>query len=168
MEESETTVTIDEQTIQRIPNVVLMSDGAPTTILYKGGENQEWWKDLPDDQEDSIGWGDNDRAWSANGILPMMTASYMKNVVTDHYFKTNPNQEQMNIYTIGFSTNQQTEQMVELANLVLNPKDNLETAASSKVEEIQTIPMLGKNIKMAKKLKFIMLQKAIEQNIIID
>lgn len=151
MEESETTVTIDEQTIQRIPNVVLMSDGAPTTILYKGGENQEWWKDLPDDQEDSIGWGDNDRAWSANGILPMMTASYMKNVVTDHYFKTNPNQEQMNIYTIGFSTNQQTEQMVELANLVLNPKDNLETAASSKVEEIQTIAHAWKEYQDGKK-----------------
>lgn len=76
--------------------------------------------------------GDNSNAWSANGMLPMMTASYMKNVVTEHYFN-----DQMNIYTIGFSTNQQTAEMVELANLVLNPLDNFD--GQSKIEEINRI-----------------------------
>lgn len=138
MSVNDTTVTIEGQEVQRIPNVVLMSDGAPTTILSDSSGEQNWWEYL-NNGKDSIGWGDNDQAWSANGILPMMTASYMKNVVTEHYFGTNPNNEQMNIYTIGFSTNQQTDEMVELANLVLNPDDNLDQASKSGTTEIRLL-----------------------------
>ena len=138
MSVNDTTVTIEGQEVQRIPNVVLMSDGAPTTILSDSSGEQNWWEYL-NNGKDSIGWGDNDQAWSANGILPMMTASYMKNVVTEHYFGTNPNNEQMNIYTIGFSTNQQTHEMVELANLVLNPDDNLDQASKSGTAEIRLL-----------------------------
>lgn len=138
MSVNDTTVTIEGQEVQRIPNVVLMSDGAPTTILSDSSGEQNWWEYL-NNGKDSIGWGDNDQAWSANGILPMMTASYMKNVVTEHYFGTNPNNEQMNIYTIGFSTNQQTDEMVELANLVLNPDDNLDQASKSGPAEIRLL-----------------------------
>ena len=127
----DTTVIIEGKNVQRIPNVVLMSDGAPTTIFSDQGL-KDWWEDLSTTQNESIGWGDNSNAWSANGMLPMMTASYMKNVVTEHYFN-----DQMNIYTIGFSTNQQTAEMVELANLVLNPLDNFD--GQSKVEEINRI-----------------------------
>ncbi|MDY4868726.1 MAG: FctA domain-containing protein [Faecalicoccus sp.] len=127
----DTTVIIEGKNVQRIPNVVLMSDGAPTTIFSDQGL-KDWWEDLSTTQNESIGWGDNSNAWSANGMLPMMTASYMKNVVTEHYFN-----DQMNIYTIGFSTNQQTAEMVELANLVLNPLDNFD--GQSKIEEINRI-----------------------------
>ena len=135
MDVSETTVQIDNETVQRIPNVVLMSDGAPTTISEStSGNGNEWWSALDNNNNDSIGWGDNSDAWSANGILPMMTASYMKNAVTAHYFGTNTNKDQMNIYTIGFSTNQQTLQMVELANLVLNPDDNFDKSKDSLYE----------------------------------
>ncbi|SUO03427.1 LPXTG cell wall surface protein [Faecalicoccus pleomorphus] len=128
----DTTVIIEGKNVQRIPNVVLMSDGAPTTIFSDRGEI-DWWENL-DNSDDSIGWGDNSNAWSANGMLPMMTASYMKNVVTEHYFN-----DQMNIYTIGFSTNQQTDEMVELANLVLNPDDNLDQASKSGTAEIRLL-----------------------------
>lgn len=143
MSEDETTVLISgengkEQIVQRIPNVVLMSDGAPTTIFSDQGP-KAWWEDLNNSQNESIGWGDNSKAWSANGLLPMMTASYMKNVVTEHYFGTNTNNDQMNIYTIGFSTNQQTDEMVELANLVLNPVDNLDKASDSGTDEIRLL-----------------------------
>ena len=133
--DSDTTIQIDNEMVQRIPNVVLMSDGAPTTIFSDRGEI-DWWENL-DNSDDSIGWGDNSNAWSANGMLPMMTASYMRNVVTEHYFGNNAANDQMNIYTIGFSTNQQTAEMVELANLVLNPLDNFD--GQSKVEEINRI-----------------------------
>lgn len=129
----DTTVIIEGKNVQRIPNVVLMSDGAPTTIFSDQGL-KDWWEDLSTTQNESIGWGDNSNAWSANGMLPMMTASYMKNVVTEHYFN-----EQMNIYTIGFSTNQQTDEMVELANLVLNPDDNLDQASKSGTAEIRLL-----------------------------
>lgn len=141
----DTTVTIDGKEVQRIPNVVLMSDGAPTTISESESGTNHWWDELDYNYKesinggDSIGWGDNERAWSANGMLPMMTASYMKEVITDKYFKNNTDNQSMNIYTIGFSTNYQTDQMVELANLVLDPVNNFDKAQNSRVNEIRLI-----------------------------
>lgn len=141
----DTTVTIDGKEVQRIPNVVLMSDGAPTTISESESGTNHWWDELDYNYKesinggDSIGWGDNERAWPANGMLPMMTASYMKEVITDKYFKNNTDNQSMNIYTIGFSTNYQTDQMVELANLVLDPVNNFDKAQNSRVNEIRLI-----------------------------
>ena len=141
----DTTVIIDGKEVQRIPNVVLMSDGAPTTISESASGTNQWWDELDYNYKesinggDSIGWGDNKAAWSANGMLPMMTASYMKEVITDKYFKNNTDNQSMNIYTIGFSTNYQTDQMVELANLVLDPVNNFDNAQNSNVSEIKYI-----------------------------
>ena len=141
----DTTVIIDGKEVQRIPNVVLMSDGAPTTISESASGTNQWWDELDYNYKesinggDSIGWGDNKAAWSANGMLPMMTASYMKEVITDKYFKNNTYNQSMNIYTIGFSTNYQTDQMVELANLVLDPVNNFDNAQNSNVSEIKYI-----------------------------
>lgn len=135
----DTTVIIDGKEVQRIPNVVLMSDGAPTTISMDAKNTNRWWEELSKRNNDSIGWGDNKAAWSANGMLPMMTASYMKEVITDKYFKNNTDNQSMNIYTIGFSTNYQTDQMVELANLVLDPVNNFDNAQNSGVNEIRLI-----------------------------
>lgn len=135
---TDTTIEINGQTVQRIPNVVLMSDGAPTTIS-QSVNRYEWWGELNYNNGDSIGWGDNSNAWSANGILPMMTASYMKEVITDKYFGPNSDDRSMNIYTIGFSTDYQTESMVELANLVLNPVSNFDKAQNSSYDEIEHI-----------------------------
>lgn len=134
----DTTINIDGQTVQRIPNVVLMSDGAPTTISESASGTNRWWDVLDNNGNESIGWGDNQQAWSANGILPMMTASYMKEAISNKYFGTDSNQS-MNIYTIGFSTNYQTDEMVELANLVLDPVSNFDAAGNSNEEEIERI-----------------------------
>lgn len=139
-EESETTFTYEGENYTRIPNVVLMSDGAPTTIsdastgvggagTWRDPRTGNWWNGLDYNGGESIGWGDNERAWSANGMMPMLTAQYMKNKINSRY-RTNavglPNADQADasMYTIGFGINEQTESMVQLANMVLNPQEN--------------------------------------------
>ena len=160
--EKNTTFTVDGQTVTRIPNVVVMSDGAPTTFAsptnaqYREGTSGRWnstgvitndsnlgnstdiqvsgsWWQLADnaDQTGQIGGGDNYRAHSADGFMALATASYMKNKISANYYGkdgaewgTNADNT-ANVYTIGFSTNQQTDAMAAMANIVLNPEDNL-------------------------------------------
>ena len=65
--------------------------------------------------------------------MTLLTASYMKNVITEHYYG-NTDDQSANVYTIGFSTEHQTDGMVEMANLVLNPGDSLSQASESTSE----------------------------------
>lgn len=133
----------DGKTYTRIPNIVLMSDGAPTTISLAADSNSNqdptqmnsWWNGLArtdENQSDgdpvtgSVGWGDNHQAQSANGFMAMLTAEVMKNKVADHYRTNAVNAENSDeldtsMYTIGFGINQQNRSMVAMANMVLNP-----------------------------------------------
>lgn len=161
-DEEETTYTTQNQTVTRIPNVVVMSDGAPTTFasptdaeyregssgnwsgprvitnnsdLGNGTDTQvrgSWWEPADtDNQTGQIGGGDNYRAHSADGFMALATASYMKNKISANYYGkdgadwgTNADNT-ANAYTIGFSTDQQTDAMATMANIVLNPEENL-------------------------------------------
>lgn len=123
-----------------------MSDGAPTTISlaenswtdHRDTQMNSWWDGLATTWEnqseaqggdrvtDSVGWGDNNQAQSANGFMAMLTAEVMKNKVADHYQTNAPNAVNLDeldtsMYTIGFGINQQNKSMVAMANMVLNP-----------------------------------------------
>lgn len=128
----------DGKTYTRIPNIVLMSDGAPTTISLATDSNSyrdptqmnSWWDGLATTNENgvtgSVGWGDNHQAQSANGFMAMLTAEVMKNKVAGHYQTSARNAENVDeldtsMYTIGFGINQQNKSMVAMANMVLNP-----------------------------------------------
>lgn len=115
----------------RIPNVVLMSDGAPTTIslAQDGWDNEDWgnagswWSNL----ENNNFWGDNNQAQSANGFMAMITAELLKNKIADHYEQNAANAQNADelntrMYTIGFGINLQNKSMVAMANMVLNPE----------------------------------------------
>lgn len=114
-ETTSTTVEIDGQTVPRIPNLILMSDGAPTTFS-SAATGDEWWNGLTNTP---IGTGDNNTPHSGNGFMPLVTAAYMKNRVTAHYAADGSNPAR--IYTIGFKTAEQNEGMRTMANLVLQP-----------------------------------------------
>lgn len=133
----------DQKTYTRIPNIVLMSDGAPTTIslaadsVSYGDSTQmnSWWDGLAERYENqsdgdrvtgSVGWGDNHQAQSANGFMAMLTAEVMKNKVAAHYQTYAQDAENLDeldtsMYTIGFGINRQNRSMVAMANMVLNP-----------------------------------------------
>lgn len=158
--EQTTTYTYDNGTVvTRIPNVVVMSDGAPTTFAssgdssYRTGNSGGWhdvgtitddtnlgqstdqvtvqsgsWWELAErgGQVTQIGGGDNYRAHSADGFMALATASYMKNAISTNYYGLGTSAENTaNVYTIGFSTDIQTDSMSTMANVVLNPGENL-------------------------------------------
>lgn len=156
--EENTTFTYDGgEKVTRIPNVILMSDGAPTTFASAQDTRQEnrnlgivdddtdniedgrpiesgtWW-DLNDGRQgkrtaiSGIGGGDNYRAHSADGFMALATASFMKNKISANYYGSSwgeSDENTANVYTVGFSTEYQTETMAELASVVLNPGQNL-------------------------------------------
>lgn len=158
----------------RIPNVVLMSDGAPTS--WSPTENTRWYqverdwiegtlrRDDTDNRYDVdnryetqagdwwnrlvtneiIGRGDTSNPHSADGFMALLTASYKKNQITGHYSDNANAQSASNaenaycrVYNIGFSTDQQTEAMQEMVDIVLNPADHL--GGWSSVEEINRL-----------------------------
>lgn len=146
---SDTTVDVAGTTVTRIPNVVLMSDGAPTTFsssenatYYVDGGNRPRTDRITNDTElDSdrtvnsgfwwssssgvaIGSGNNDAPESADGFVTLLMAAYCKNAINAHYYPGGD--DSANIYTIGFGTDVQTPSMVAMANLVLDPATHLD------------------------------------------
>lgn len=143
----DTTAKVNGQTVTRVPNVILMSDGAPTTFsssnnatyTSRSGESKTgkikrstsvssnspvysgtWWGT---NSGVEIGSGDNYNPDSADGLMTLLTASYFKNAISNHYYPNSD--EEANVYTIGFGTDVQNDSMKAMANLVLNPGENL-------------------------------------------
>lgn len=156
-----TTAEVNGETVTRIPNVILMSDGAPTTFssatdaMYTGenGDQQSgritngtvlnsdrmvqsgsWWST---NSGEAIGSGDNDNPDSADGFMALLTASYYKNAITDRYYGNSG--DEANIYTISFGTDVQTDAMVAMANLVLNPEGNWDSDATQNTDQVQAV-----------------------------
>ena len=155
----DTTADVNGQTVTRVPNVILMSDGAPTTFssstdaTYTNDKGQErtgkitnetdldsdkpvysgtWWKT---NSGVAIGSGDNDNPDSADGLMTLLTASYFKNAISNHYYPNSD--EEANVYTIGFGTDVQDDDMAAMANLVLNPGENL--SANTRYDEVDQV-----------------------------
>lgn len=176
--ENETTFRYDDgETVTRIPNVILMSDGAPTTFASaqdtRQGNNNlgivdnktdnindnepiesgTWWNLNEGDESKraeirGIGGGDNYRAHSADGFMALATASFMKNKISANYYGQDggkSDENTANVYTIGFSTEYQTDTMKTLASVVLNPGQNLNASldgfnsGSPSDKELQTL-----------------------------
>ncbi|HIZ06788.1 MAG TPA: hypothetical protein IAA08_02490, partial [Candidatus Eubacterium avistercoris] len=150
----------DGTAVTRIPNVVFMSDGAPTTFAsaqdatYTDENNKKqsgsitnstdldsnmqvqsgsWWNTS---SGEAIGSGDNNNPDSADGFMALLTASYLKNEISQKYYNGT---DQANIYTVGFGTTVQTDEMVAMANLVLDPGTYLEKDTNVlAVEEVKS------------------------------
>ena len=157
----DTTAEVNGKTVTRVPNVILMSDGAPTTfssaddsvyIAENGGRTEgiiNNGTDLDPDKEvqsgswwsansgQAIGSGDNDNPDSADGFMALLTASYYKNAISDRYYGNSG--DEANIYTISFGTDVQTNAMVAMANLVLNPEENWNSDATQQTDQVRAV-----------------------------
>lgn len=158
---SQTTANVGGKEYTRQPYVILMSDGAPTTFASAkdakwkdgSGKNQtghivkgtkiaknstvtsgSWWNNLYTDA--GIGSGNTSNPDSGDGFMAILTAAYYKNVITEKYYPTGGD-DAAKVYTIGFSTEYQTEDMQKMVDLVLNPAAHYATAKESKTTEIQ-------------------------------
>lgn len=111
----ETTVEINGQTVNRVPRVVLLSDGAATF----SSSSQSWW--APDNNSNN---GPGGSSYYGNGMKAMLTASYMKEAIDRHYNPANDDYA-VQVYTMGIGTSRLSNtDDVNLSNITLNPKDH--------------------------------------------
>ena len=113
----------------RMPILVLMSDGAPSTgtSYYADVENSQyitsngWWQETV--YESNVGNGNEDNLTAGNAFLTQLTASYVMNQIEAHYQKNDPHVRGL-FYTLGFNIGNNN-----VAQSVMNPDNSTFTDA---------------------------------------
>lgn len=123
-ENQDTTVQVDGTTVNRVPAVIVLSDGSPTY----SSSSRSWWSPSNDNRQ-----GPGSSTYYGNGMLAMATASYMKQQITDNYAQGNAESPYAaRVYTVGMGiTSLDNEEWSwgqsyytgerDLANLTLDP-----------------------------------------------
>lgn len=107
----DTTVTIDGERVQRVPSVILLSDGAPTY----SSSSRSWWE--PDDNSND---GPGDSPYVGNGMKAILVGSYMKDAIDRHYSVTGTDFA-TKVYTVGMGITNLESNAKDLAYLTLDP-----------------------------------------------
>lgn len=110
-EEDEKTVNIDGKMVQRVPSVIILSDGASTY----SSSSSSWWAPA-DNYNDGPGNG----AYAGNGMKAIMTASYMKDAIDRNYGVTGTAYS-TTVYTVGMGITGLSTDERNLAYMTLNP-----------------------------------------------
>ena len=119
---------------QRVPIVVLITDGQPTRSMTKGGGNTTsiWWDpagEVPHGEEGTT----SSRSYAGHGLQALATASYMKSKISEHYFGTdkfdgntdvNPFYK-THVFTFGLETGVLEDDDKDLAASVMEPLEGL-------------------------------------------
>ena len=119
--ESLTTANINGQEVQRIPAVILLSDGASTF----SSDSSSWWapssnyNDGPGANEDSYG---RVKVVVGSGLKALMTSSYMKDAIDRNYFGNNVSEAfSTKVHTIGMGITDLPGDEQNYAYAILNP-----------------------------------------------
>lgn len=92
--DSDTTVEINGQTVQRVPAVIHLSDGNPTV----SSDSQNWWEPSNNSRN---GNGVVRISSVGNGLKAMMTATYMKREINRNYNADSNSDYAVRVYNIG-------------------------------------------------------------------
>lgn len=115
---SNTTYTDPEtnQTVTRIPFLIILSDGQPTYTY----DDSKWYDPTENTASEQ---GPGSGAYEGNGFIAAMTAAYYKGRITENYYKDDANADnRCYIYTIGVELNSLTGDNLALAQITLDPK----------------------------------------------
>ena len=140
--EKETSSIINGKTVQRVPFVVMLSDGASTFSVKS--RNGNWWNPSGDEQ------GPGNASYYGNGMLAMMNAAYKKQAIDQNYGVTDT-KEATRVYTIGLGVGELEGNDKALAQITLNPTQYWDAKNDSINKNIRTQwdeYSKGKNIKV--------------------
>ena len=110
-EEEETTVTVNGNQLQRVPSVVLLSDGSPTY----SSNSQSWWAPA-----DNYNDGPGSAPYAGNGMKAILVGSYMKDAIDRKYGVTDTPLA-TTVYTIGMGITGLDADEKNLAYMTLDP-----------------------------------------------
>ena len=133
MNVTDTTAEINGEQVQRLPFVIVLSDGAPTYSSdaqddTNTTEIENAWYNV-DDVLAASQQGNGNTAYEGNGFLAALTASYYKGAITEKYFGVNASEDnRCSIYTIGIGLDTQSggqgidaADLVNLAEITMDP-----------------------------------------------
>lgn len=118
---------INGKEVQRVPAVILLSDGASTYSQ----KDDSWWAPTGTDRQ-----GPGSSAYYGNGMLAMMTGAYMKEAVDRHYGVANTAYD-TTIYTVGMGINDLGDSQRNLARVTLNPSKYFDDTTNSYAVDIK-------------------------------
>lgn len=110
-DEESTTVNINGQTLQRVPSVILLSDGSPTY----SSNSSSWWA-----PQDNYNDGPGNRAYAGNGFKAILVGAYMKAAIDRNYGVAGTSYA-TTVYTVGMGITGLSDSEKNLANMTLNP-----------------------------------------------
>lgn len=121
LKDASTTVQVDNKTIQRVPVLILLSDGEPTS----SSEIRNWWDASSDNKYEDY----ESTPHADNAMKVLMTAGYMKKEINKHY-AADGYANDLTIYTIGVGLEDKSGDAQTLARIAVNPKYYLGEGAS--------------------------------------
>ena len=110
-EEEETTVTVNGNQLQRVPSVVLLSDGSPTY----SSNSRSWWAPA-----DNYNDGPGSAPYAGNGMKAILVGSYMKDAI-DRNYEVTDTPLATTVYTIGMGITGLDADEKNLAYMTLDP-----------------------------------------------
>lgn len=122
--EESTTATIDGRTVDRVPSLILLSDGQPSNA-----SNYETWWNIANDTANMTPNGTR----SVYGMKALMTASYMKDAIDRNY-----GTPLAKVYSIGVGIDDLSSDDRALAYATINPAGSLATSNETLVSSIRT------------------------------
>lgn len=110
-EETSTKADINGSQIQRVPSVVLLSDGSPTY----SSDSRNWWAPT-----DNYNDGPGSAPYAGNGMKAILVGSYMKDAIDRNYGVTGTTMA-TTVYTIGMGITGLDDDEQNLAYMTLDP-----------------------------------------------
>lgn len=112
-EAEDTTITVNGQSITRMPFLVIMSDGQPSYAV----DDTKWY--APDNLTKQQG---NLTQAAGIGFLPALSAAYYKGLITEHYYGSNANENnRCYVFTMGLGLNTLDDNSQSLAMMTMDP-----------------------------------------------
>ena len=110
-EETSTKATVNGAEIQRVPSIILLSDGAPTY----SSNSRAWWAPEANNND-----GPGSAPYAGNGMKAILVGSYMKNAI-DRNYGVAGTAYGTTIYTVGMGITGLSESEKNLAYMTLDP-----------------------------------------------
>ncbi len=110
-EEEDTTVEINGESIQRVPSVIILSDGSPT---YSSSSNS-WWAPSANNNN-----GPGNNAYAGNGMKTILVGAYMKDAI-DRNYGIEDTSYSTTVYSIGMGISDLSDDEKDLAYMTLDP-----------------------------------------------
>ena len=126
---------------ERIPSVLVMSDGQPTYSVAanaQGGTGSPQWWNIPSNGAGRDNIGPGNEGFSGNGFMAALTAAYFKNRIDDTYATSAELGTTARVYTVALGLETAPAGDQALARATLDPAEELASTTNTYAADFRT------------------------------